>query len=389
AVSFLTYNAGGDGDNVWPFIRRGSRLHYDVSKLDQWQIVFDHAQALGLFLHFKTQETENDDLNGLGRDYALDRGELGVERKLYYRELIARFGYLLALNWNLGEENTQSADQQRAMAEFFHAHDPWQHPVVVHTYPDWQDRVYTQLLGDRSVLTGASLQNPWDTVHNRTLHWVRMSAASGRPWVVSNDEQNPPESGVPPDPGYQGHSGWAKSSEGGYSLHEIRKYVLWGNLMAGGAGVEYYFGYELPQNDLTCEDWRSRERSWHYGRIALEFFHGYRIPFWEMSNANALVGDLGKTNTAWCLAKPGVIYLVYLPSGGTVDLNLTDVRGRFSVKWFNPRVGGTLETSEVREVNSGRTVSLGLPPSGPTEDWLVVVERMGLGTRAGVLHDPR
>ncbi|MGC8991830.1 MAG: DUF5060 domain-containing protein, partial [Verrucomicrobiia bacterium] len=133
AVSFLTYNAGGDGDNVWPFVGRGERMHYDVSKLDQWQIVFDHAQALGLFLHFKTQETENDDLNGPGRDYALDRGELGPERKLYYRELIARFGYLLALNWNLGEENTQTADQQRAMAKFFHDHDPWQHPVVIHT----------------------------------------------------------------------------------------------------------------------------------------------------------------------------------------------------------------------------------------------------------------
>jgi len=44
AVSFLTYNAGGDGDDVWPFVSRNDKLHYDCSKLDQWQIVFDHAQ---------------------------------------------------------------------------------------------------------------------------------------------------------------------------------------------------------------------------------------------------------------------------------------------------------------------------------------------------------
>ena len=43
------------------------------------------------------EETENEML--------LDNGEVGVERRLYYRDLIARFGHHLALNWNLGEEN--------------------------------------------------------------------------------------------------------------------------------------------------------------------------------------------------------------------------------------------------------------------------------------------
>jgi hypothetical protein len=47
AVSFIPYNAGGDGDNVWPFCERDEKLRYDCSKLDQWQIVFDHAQAAG------------------------------------------------------------------------------------------------------------------------------------------------------------------------------------------------------------------------------------------------------------------------------------------------------------------------------------------------------
>ena len=50
---------------------------------------------------------------------ALDGGAVGVERRLYYRELVARFGHELALNWNLGEENTQTPEEQRAMAAAF------------------------------------------------------------------------------------------------------------------------------------------------------------------------------------------------------------------------------------------------------------------------------
>ncbi len=83
---------------MWPFVERNEKLHYDCSKLDQWQVVFDHAQARGLFLHFKTQETENDDQR-LSHERtpgtvpeALDGGAVGVERRLYYRELVARFG---------------------------------------------------------------------------------------------------------------------------------------------------------------------------------------------------------------------------------------------------------------------------------------------------------
>ena len=46
---------------MWPFVERDDKFHYDVSKLDQWQIVFDHAQQKGIYLHFKLQENEIDD----------------------------------------------------------------------------------------------------------------------------------------------------------------------------------------------------------------------------------------------------------------------------------------------------------------------------------------
>ncbi len=378
AFSFLTYNVGGDGDNVWPFVEPTDKFHYDCSKLDQWGIVFDHAQSLGLYLHFKLQETEMDD-NRQGDSNqpvpsSLDGGDLGPERKLYLRELIARFSHALALNWNLGEENTQTPEQQRAMARYINDTDPYDHHIVVHTYPDWQDRVYPPLLGDQSVLTGASLQNAWNATHQRTLKWVAASTSAGKPWVVANDEQGDASLGVPPDPGYDGFNGVAMEKNGrSYTLDDIRKFTLWGNLMAGGAGVEYYFGYTLPQNDLTCEDWRSRDRSWDYCRIALEFFRKQEIPFWTMTNADNRIGNDQHDNRGYCLAKPGEIFLVYLPHGGSTLLDLGESSRRFHVSWFNPRAGGTPVTANVPNVRGPNRVALGEPPREKTEDWLIVV----------------
>lgn len=380
--SFLTYNAGGDGDNVWPFVNRDDKLHYDCSKLDQWQIVFDHATTLGLHLHFKLQENELDD-NRRGHEAqdgvvkeSLDGGTLGIERKLYCRELIGRFGHELGLNWNIGEENTQSADEQRDMIRYLHDTDPYRHNIVIHTFPDQQDKVYTALLGDQSLLTGASLQNSWSAAHQRTLKWVRESAAAGRPWVVCNDEQNPASDGVPPDPGYAGHNGLAEAGGKKYTLHDVRKLCLWGTLLAGGGGVEYYFGYRLPQNDLVCEDFRSRDRSWGYCRIAIAFFRDNRIPLAEMTNADALVGNPSNSNSRFCLAKAEELYLVYLPNGGTAKLDLGGANGDFHVQWFNPRSGGALTDGSVAQVTGGGEVLLGEPPQDMKEDWLIVVRRV-------------
>jgi hypothetical protein len=382
AVSFLTYNAGGDGDNVWPFVARDDKLHYDCSKLDQWQLVFDHAQSIGLFLHFKTQETEMDDQR-LGREReakaipeALDGGAVGTERRLYYRELAARFGHELGLNWNLGEENTQTPEEQRAMAAALRDFDPYGHLIVVHTFPEEQERVYTPLLGKDSLITGVSLQNPWDAAHRRVLQWRRASAQAGQPWVVANDEQGGHALGVPPDPGFEGFAGRAKEEKGReYDQGDVRRHTLWGTLLAGGAGVEYYFGYALPQNDLLCEDWRSRERAWDDAGRALRFFEEQRIPVEQMEPADALVGNAAEDASRYAFAKPGELYLVYLPGGGTAELDLTAATGRFSVAWFDPRRGGGLQSGSLTAVEGGAKRGLGHPPSEPGEDWLAIVRR--------------
>lgn len=382
SFSFLPYNAGGDGDNIWPFVSRDDKLHYDCSKLDQWGVAFSHATAQGLHLHFKLQENEIDDdrrgmeaKTGKAVPESLDGGRLGTQRKLYCREIIARFAHELALNWNIGEENTQSTEEINDMIDYIRAMDPYQHHVVIHTFPNQQEKVYKPLLGDQSRLTGASLQNDWKVSHQRTLQWITASAAAGRPWVVAVDEQGGADTGVPPDLGYAGYDGRKKDGKAVQTSDDIRQAMLWGNLMAGGAGVECYFGYQLAQNDLLCEDFRSRDRIWDHGRIALEFFRDHRIPFWDMKNANALIGNPKNDNSKYCLAQAGEIYLVYLPKGGTTDLDLSGASGGFTVRWFNPRAGGALVNGSVVSVDGGRNVALGNPPADMAEDWLAIIRR--------------
>ena len=363
AFSFLTYNVGGDGDNVWPFTNPEDKFHYDCSKLDQWGIVFDHATTRGLFLHFKLQETEIDDnRRGQGKEdgivpSSLNGGKLGPERKLYCREIIARFGHALALNWNLGEENTQSTSEISEMSDYFRFTDPYGHPLVLHTYPNQQDKKYAPFVGT-DTLDGVSLQNEWDKTHKLTAKWLRESAKSGRLWVVANDEQGPANAGVPPDPGYPG------KTKTKYSIDDIRKAVLWGNLMAGGAGVEYYFGYKLAENDLLAEDWRSRDQSWNYARHALQFFHDQKIPFQDMTSSDDLIGNANQDNSKYCLAKDGGPYLIYLPEGGTTEIKLPP--GNFTLEWFNPRSGELGKASPLPEK------SITAPDK---EDWLALIRK--------------
>ncbi len=140
--------------------------------------------------------------------------------------------------------------------------------------------------------------------------------------------------------------------------------------MAGGAGVEYYFGYALPENDLLLEDFRSRDRSWDYCRIALEFFSREKIPLLRMTNADELVGNAAHDNSVYCLAQPGELYLVYLPAGGAARLDLSAAAGDFTVAWFNPREGGALQPSGT--VRGGARVTLSAPNA---DDWLAIVRR--------------
>lgn len=369
---FLTMNYEGDGWEVWPWTRFDERGTFDVSRLAQWELLFSHMQAQGILLHVLLTETENESMFEI-----LDGGPFADTRKLYYREMVARFGHHLALIWNLGEENghddderqygaATSAEQMKAFSSWLAATDPYDHPIVVHHYPFEQDRVFKPLIGHEP-MSGMSLQ--LDDVYldeqgrdynEEVQRWIAVSAAGGRPWVVNLDEPLGWEFGLVTD----------DSVGVGVSQEVARKDVLWGAYMAGGAGVEWYFGWydNSPTSDLGVEDMRLRAAMWAKTRIATAFFETH-VPFHAMSANNALTTG----SDDYVLAAPGAAYLVYLKNGGTTELDLSTANGEYTVRWFDPRSGGELQTGSRPTIAGGSVQSLGHAPSHPAKDWAVLV----------------
>lgn len=377
SIYFLTMNIGGDGQDVWPWTGspnpkghpQNDNLHFDTRKLRQWETVFAHAQLKGLFLHFVFNEAE------AANKRELDDGELGVERKLYYREIIARFGHHLALEWNLCEEyNLQfnfGPDRIRAFADYIRAIDPYDHPVTVHSAGNPVEQLRFTFGDERFSLTSIQLnQRP---IHEITEAFRTETAKAGRPLPVSLDE-------FTVDRGQKGSHLPVNDAEG------QRKEKLWPTYLSGGM-IEF-----ILEDLLDTDSFKTPPLAalWQYVRHARKFMEE-NLPFWEMTPADELAAGGGSIQIGvgggksaplapQVFAKPGEIYAVFLPQAtpsGT--LNLSGVAGTFEQRWFNPRTG-VFEGAR-RTVTAGTRVAFGTPPSDPDQDWVVLLRREGSRVR--------
>lgn len=355
SIYFLPMNLGGDGCETYPFVgASGSTFdntHYDISKLHQWNIAMNHAQEQGIALHFVLNETES------GNENWLDNGSLGVERKLFYRELIARFGYIMAIKWNLSEENDFSSANLQAFADYISQLDWAEHQLTVHTKPNALG-LYDPLLGNANFDTTSIQYDPNRAGQHVETMWER-SANAGRPWVIDMDENNPAGTGLTDS-----------------NADDLRKRVLYDVYFSGGQ-IEWYFGYHnLPLGgDMKTEDFRTRQAMYGYMWHARNFMQTH-LPFWEMAPADQLLaGEDGAFGGGEVFAKVGDSYAVYLPeaSNSNATLDLAGAAGQFEKRWFNPRTGEFAGTTEI--VSGNQTLTIGLPPADTGNDWVLLVKK--------------
>jgi CubicO group peptidase (beta-lactamase class C family) len=251
SIYFLVMNVGGDGNDVWPWVDvsepkgspKNDNLHFDISKLRQWEAVFEHAQRKAIFLHFVFNEAEKPN------KLELDNGELGTERKLYYRELIARFGHHLALEWNLCEEYNISFDfgQQRIrdFAGYVKSIDPYDHPITVHSAGDPIEALRFTFGDERFSLTSIQLgQRKTDTL---TEKFRTATAAAGRPLPVSMDE-------------FTIGRGQDRNSVPVNDTERWRKEKLWPTYLSGG-NIEFILGDRLETDTFKTPE---HEKLWDY-----------------------------------------------------------------------------------------------------------------------------
>ena len=351
----LTMNDYSPGFDTNPWIAYDQYTRYSVSKLAQWDIVFSHMDRLGMQAMLVTQKQVAEQT----------LGKLGIERELYYRELVARFAHHRGIIWDLDVEMDRwryfSTQDMEDICNYIRALDPYKHPIE---YIQWKGELladnttYGRLLGFPN-FDAVALQSWAETVHHYTMKWLDESDAAGHPWLVHQIEVN---GGVLPD--FQD-----------YWHDKERKGAIWGNYMAGGTGVLFY-GFERRNGEhwsesCNLEDYLRRDHFFDLIRYAHEFFLKY-LPFVEMHHAD----DLASQPNAYVLAKRGEVYAVYLPDGGTTTLNLSGVSGNFEVKWYNPRTGGDLQDGTVRTIEGGDSRALGVAPGDVNSDWAVLIRKV-------------
>ncbi|WP_179078361.1 DUF5060 domain-containing protein [Colwellia sp. UCD-KL20] len=361
---FLTMNILGDGKDVWPYINHKDFTRFDISKLSQWEIVFEHMQDKGILLHIVVQETENEKM--------LDEGDTGPLRQLYFNELIARFGHHLGLVWNLGEENgyakwapnAQNTEQRKAMASYLKSNDPYNHPVLLHTHAHDPDRenILTPLLGFKDI-DGLSLQqDKRELVPSVIKRWRKAAKDSGHEWLITMDEIGMWHTAALPDSVDSEHN-------------TLRQHALWGSILAGGAGVEWYFGAKYPHNDLTSEDWRQRHNLWQLTQHAKLFFTQH-VPYWLMKPCGE---NILNTNNNFCSQKKDEIYVFYQTKNNNIKINLpysfNGAPQLYDIQWYDPINGGLLLSGSKKQLISGNGITLGKAPNNKDTDWVILIKK--------------
>ena len=366
-VNNTAIDTRGQGTAIWPWITPGTenRDRFSVAKLDQWEVVFSHMDSLGISMNVITQDRIN--------QWDLDDGELGRIRKLYYRELIARFGHHLGVVWNIGEENSATTDQIKAYSNFISEWDAYDHPIVSQANGalDAHHWYYLPLLGFEQ-FDGASLQvglvdfdsldvrsDQPGKIHGAVLKWIEASSEIGRPWVVMLDEIGHWSDGIVPDGDPRDPTNRRARREG-----------FWGTIMAGGAGSDWYYGSDpFEYNDLWSEDFTLRSDFFRRTGDGVRMILDNEIPYWEMENMN----DRTSLENTWVFGKEGEIYMVYSPFQEPFALNLPE--GEYNIQWYDAFDGGALQVGTIEEVeieSGGDWVSIG-SPIGFSEDAVALV----------------
>lgn len=262
-------------------------------------------------------------------------GEYGTltehERRLY-RYAVARLAAFCNVWWDLGNEHNEYrqpnwAPQMGRLAKEWDAYDRL---CSAHGYADWlygdqawADYIITQQYGTCTEV------NKWAVKYHKIA----------KPYV--NEEYG--YEGELDKPGHGMNTDWVRRCH--WSLALAGGYATYGDWSPGTAFYTGHIGRGKAPLQL---------------RHLRETFES--LPYPHMEPRNDLV-----TGNAFCLAKLGEVYLVYLPEGGETVLHAEQVAQGHTAEWIDPRTG-----KHRRSVRSfADKIALHAPSSG---DWAVIVK---------------
>lgn len=269
----------------------------------------------------------------------------GEDEQRYYRYAAARLSAYSNVLWDITNEYHLFRNEEwtEKMGAFLKSCDPYHHLMSVHGHGEFPFRT--------SPWADFAMYQAWDEGggHGFMLHNRKLQIEAGKPMPQINEEY-----------GYEDHyPQWGAGKVAPARSADNRRRLAWEISMAGG----YQTTGERCDNGVG--GWINGA-----GDDSMIMLHGYklmvdffaRLPWWELEPRDELV-----TNGAQCLAREGERYVVYLPSGGNMTLQLQD--GNYTAQWFNPRSG---EYSDLPAVEETSWTS---PDAPDGEDWVLLLQK--------------
>jgi hypothetical protein len=197
--------------------------------------------------------------------------------------------------------------------------------------------------------------------HFREYDWVSMVTLQIKIPDLNDLNQTLIRNYVQSKPIFSSESCWSGNiiqfaKRGGCHPERLR-HQLWVHLLTGAAlsmadmngNNRSGFSESMDLKDKIQERHDIPKRIWDYMET---------IPFYRMNPHPELVDN------GICLAEPGNRYLVYLPSGGTVQVKLDN--REYKVEWINAR--------DPKEIRSNGIARKGSPLTSPdNKDWLLLL----------------
>ncbi len=271
------------------------------------------------------------------------------DERRFIRYSVSRLSAFSNVTWDLGDDlegyrNDQWTHDTGTLIEQW---DPYHHLATSHPMKTiHQDRA--------SAWFGFTSYQDWSRKqHALMLESRDLQKKTGRIIPQTNEEY-----------GYEDHYPlWAAP---GLDSADVLRRTAWDIVMAGGyqtAGETCRRGTNIAPD--TGGGWMNGR-----GDDTMTMFLGYghmvdfftSFEWWKTDPHDELVD-----NGAWCLAKPGDIYAIYLPKGGQVTVKLE--AGAYNAVWFSALSGEKITLPVIEE-------SSWTSPQAPDHnDWALLLQR--------------
>jgi hypothetical protein len=314
-----------------------------------------------------------------------------ARERLWLRYLVARYAaFTNIFLWTLSNEYETHPDGAyrldqpgdiewaKTTARMIKQFDPFRHPVTVHPVvssstrgtaprdpydPPWRIGGFFGEGNEIDVLSQQTGQFGSGTAWNETLQCWNGDSADLVASLRADRHYSKPVLNT--ESGYEYLRGHPTERKQVHHTDKVRR-TAWRVVCAGGYFAAGFNG-TIAHSDIwnvidapnrysfTIRDEGAAEQ---LGKL-YDFFGA--VPFWKMRPFDGVRGA-----DAVALADTGKTYVVYLPHGGDVEVDLSPAPGEFAAEWFDPRTGtsaqaGVLQGSARRHI----------PGPGGTDDCVL------------------